>query len=248
MDLTQENWKSGEGEGDAKIRHRSARSTPAQVVSDKLRLSFEKFYLRNQAVLVKNRINKLLCIEKEAKKEVREAKMIVEEIKQKKTRNALKSREKDQFKLQKIEKIALLKERVQHERMKRAENIRRLELNIVKDKQNFAKQLKESEKEWMNTIKLSKQQEIEEKYLNKTKIQQELMRRKQERSISQMSKRQQVKEKYNNLLRVMEDEKEVVKQNLEELTQKREAVLMYVTEALKNKEEKIKQIYSSIDS
>lgn len=247
MDLTQENWKSVECEGDGKFRHRSARSTPAQVMSDKLRLSFEKFYLRNQAVLVKNRINKLLCIEKEANKEIREAKIIVEEIKQKKNRNVQKSREKDQFKLQKIEKISLLKERVQYERMKRAENIKKLELNIVKDKQNFAKKLKESEKEWMNTIKQFKQQEIEEKYLNKTKIQQELMRKKQERSISQMSKRQQVKEKYHYLVKAMEDEKEIVKQNLEELTQKKEAVLQYVTEALKNKEEKIKQIFSSIE-
>ena len=121
--------------------------TSVDISSEKLKLSFDKKKLNFKAIAIKNRIYKLIMTEKEAVKEMETAKQVAEEVKMKKERNLSLQKEKSIIKQKKLEEKLKLRDQVQEDRHKRAYNIKKYEQEIVFEKQEIAKKIKEAEKQ-----------------------------------------------------------------------------------------------------
>jgi hypothetical protein len=222
------------------LNHSSARSTPFQIQSEKLRLSFEHKSLKFDVLKIKNRINKLLSAEQAAIKEVLQAKEIVNDTKNKKERNQKKLQEKEIKKKLIQEEQKMLREKVLYDRLKRMHNIQKLEETIVKDRQLIAKRLKDTEKLWRGEIERNKTTVAEEKHRKQSAIRLEMHRKKEARCRSEASNRKNIKEEFDLRVQTLRSEHQAVRKNLEQLLEKQNQVVGHVSEVLKTRDEKLK--------
>ena len=225
------------------VYHSSSRSTPVQVNSEKLRLSFTKFFLKNQVISVSNRIKKLLVTEKVAVKEMQQAKQIAEEIAKKRERNMQKQKEKEMLMQQRLQDKLVLREKVQYERVKRFQNIKSLEKEIVQERQEVVKKVKAAEKEWKHIADQSKTMCVREKYLNRNRIRYEMGEKKRQRCISQISERKEIKKAYEYEVSLLKNQHDGVLQSLMELQNKQEIVYKHVNGVLQERDNVLKQFH-----
>ena len=225
------------------IHHNSSRSTPVQINSEKLRLSFTKFFLKNQVVSVRNRIEKLLVTKKVAMKEMQQAKQIAEEIAKKRERNIQKQQEKERLRQLRTQDKLTLREKVQYERLKRFQNIKSLEKEIVQERQEVVKKVKAAEKEWKHIADQSKSMCVQEKYVRRNRIRYEMEEKKRQRCISQASERKEVKKAYEYELSLLKAQHDDVLQSLLKLQNTQEIVYKHVSGVLQERDSTLKQFH-----
>lgn len=221
--------------------HSNSRSSPFELSSEKLRLSFHKNMLETQVVTIKNRIHKLLTTEQQAVREMAQAKQTAQEIVKKRERNLQKQKEKDLLKQKRLQEKLMLKERVQYERAKRFENIKTLEKELFDERKDVVKRVKAAEKEWKVLAEQGKSLRVEEKNRNRRRLRNEMDLQKKQRCISQMSNRVQVKKSYEDGVSLLKAEQDNVMKKLMALQSEEEIVYKHVSKVLQERNETVKQ-------
>lgn len=149
----------------------SANSTPVnyRLGVEKLQLSYQNKQLAEEIGLVSNKINMVLKLESKTKRKLEKQREIVEEALQKKARNELKSKEKEAWVEIKNKEVQDLRKRNYSDKLKRKFAIRALQNSIIRERQDYAKEVKKNRSELDHLGNKYKQQLKEQKLLMKTK-------------------------------------------------------------------------------
>ena len=125
----------------------SLECSPSIINNLKLKLTFEKHFIKSQIQKITNRINKVVALEKEKAIKNMQGKQSLEDSLKKRERNLNKHKEKESIKEKRFQSTLEIKEKIQQERKRRFSHIKELENDTLQERKKIAKKLKAEENE-----------------------------------------------------------------------------------------------------
>ena len=196
---------------------------------EKLQLYNKNKQLAEEIGLVSNKINVILKLESKTRRNYEKEKKIAEEAFQKKARNELKVKEKETWLELKKKEVEDLRKRNYSDKLKRKLAIRALQNSIIRERLDYAKEVKKNRTELDHIGRTYKQQLKQQKLIMKTNRKKEAIQFKNKSDTITMKFTESLKQAYQDKIAY---EKKVY---LELLNQKKE---------LEKKEAEVIQNYS----